>query len=87
MDINEFRKHIPVLQQGPFELLPDPKGIDHSDNRFNYVDHDITHVKIENVNTKAEYSLSLSLIELINPGRPGVMVLRRQLAVRNGSFV
>ena len=87
MDINEFRKHLPILQQGPFELLPDPKGINRHNNRFTYIDHDLTHVKIQNVNTQTEYSLSLSLIELINPGTPGVMVLHREVRVRNGSFV
>ena len=89
MELKEFVKYLPILQQGPFELYPDTKGTDPrgGSNRFIYIDHDQTHVKIQNLNTQTEYYLSLSLIELINPGRPGIIVLYREVRARNGSFV
>jgi len=84
MTQQEFMQHLSLLQQRDFELYPDPKGIDRGERKFRYVDDTPTHVKIQNVITQKEYLLSLSLIELINPG---IMRLYREVRAFNGSFV
>ena len=84
MTHDEFMQYLSVLQQGPFALLPDPKGIDRKDNRFIYVDDNLTHVIIQSVSTQNQYHLPLVLIQFVNPG---VMRLAREVQVFNGSFV
>jgi hypothetical protein len=84
MSHDEFMQYLPILQQGPFVLLPDPKGIDRGGNRFVYVDDNRTHVIIKSVSTDNQYHLPLALIQFVNPG---VMRLAREVQVFNGSFV
>lgn len=84
MTIDEFEKYIPILKQEPFYLTPDPGGIDRSQNRFVYEDHNETHVTIKCASIDKRYLLPIILIELANPG---VMSLAKKVRTTNGSFV
>ena len=84
MTHDEFIQYLSVVKQGPFALLPDPKGIDRGENRFVYANDNLTHVIIQSVSTQNQYHLPLVLIEFINPG---VVRLAREVSVFNGSFV
>lgn len=78
MDHDEFKKYLSVVKNDPFVLFPDPE------DRFIYVDDNLTHVIIQNVKTQNHYHLALALVEFANPR---IMRLYRSVRVFDGSFV
>ncbi len=46
MQLQDFVQYIPVLQQRDFEIYPQPQGIDRSNSKFTYIDHDRTHITV-----------------------------------------
>jgi hypothetical protein len=86
MTLDEFKKHLHILEDERFEIEPMPSNIDRGSRLFKFDNYDDTHVKITNQAGELLY-LSLSAIELINPGNPPVIVTRRQMRISNQSFV
>ncbi len=98
-DFKRFRQFLHILQapDARFSVMPGPSRI--AENRFEYVDHNESHLVIRNSQTRYEYSVPLVMIEFINPAprtiqtaEPpyGVIRLRRQMTVHGnggGSFV
>jgi hypothetical protein len=86
MTHKEFQDHIPIINEGRFELEPMPRNVDRSHRFFKFQDCDHTHMKLLD-DTGALLYLSLNMIELINPGNPAMVVTKRQMRLDNQSFV
>jgi len=84
MKPKDFEKHIPVLEERPFELYPAPKGLDMNKNKFQYADYTDTHVTLVSTATSKIYCLPLSVVDFANPG---ILRLSREMTVRNGGFI
>jgi hypothetical protein len=76
MTSQEFELYLSVLQQGEFEIRPDPTDTEHGKKTFQYVSHTPTDVTIQHVATPHRYLLPLALVGLIIPG---TMWLNRQV--------
>jgi hypothetical protein len=68
MTQQEFEQSLSVLQQGQFEVRPEPKDLNPGENTFEYIQHDSTGVTIQNINTGGRYLIPLSLIKQITSG-------------------
>jgi len=89
MEHKDFLKYLDLIKKpNVFALCPEPKGPDSNTrwkvNEFLYAGDNLTHVKIQHLETDKVYDLPLVLVEFVNPG---VMRLTRQVEPWNGSFV
>jgi len=89
MERKDFLKYRDLIKKPKvFSLYPEPKGPDPKlrwcVNEFLYVDDNLTHIKIQHLETDNIYDLPLALVEFISPG---VMRLTRQVEPWNHSFV
>jgi len=82
MTQEEFYKHIPILQENAFEIYPEPEQLRPS--KFILSNWNGTHAMVRSQHGNADFSLSYSLIDIINPG---IVKLVRTVSIRNNSFI
>ena len=90
MEEAEFHKYLSLARE-PFKIFPAPRPRDHNEDvsyfrcaKFVYVEHNSTHVKVQDNKTEKFYNVPFVLVEFLNPG---VMRLSRVVEILEGSFV